>query len=199
MKGDCIAKGNTNTQTLVTLTESSVFGARFDSSVTGGNRGYARVCSAEHDSRDWKSLCTVQLPHGDTGRVEGLVCAQVDAASLYDHETEGVSVFSNESGGMAADDTGLISRSVEDASLDNVPNKNRANNFCFLNWNIGGLFSKLNDFIEYISSFDFICMVETFAEEFNLFLFFLASFYPSGSFTCVFSKTSPDFSCVGRG
>ena len=40
MKGDCIAEGNTKTQTLVTLTESSVFGARFDSSVTGGNRGH---------------------------------------------------------------------------------------------------------------------------------------------------------------
>ncbi len=173
MKDDCIAKGNTKTQTLVTLTESSVFGARFDSSVTGGNRGYARVCSAEHDSSDWKILCTVQLPHGDSGRVEGLVCAQVDAASIYDHET-GVSVFSNESGGMAADDTGLISRSVEDASLGNVPNKDRrSNNYSFLHWNIGGLFSKLNDndFIEYISSFDFICMVETFAEEFQSILF----------------------------
>ena len=29
--------------------------------------------------------------------------------------------------------------------------------------------------------------------------FFLAYFYPSGSFTCTFSKTSPDFSCVGCG
>ena len=27
--------------------------------------------------------------------------------------------------------------------------------------------------------------------------FFLAYFYPSGPFTCIFSKTSPDFSCVG--
>ena len=26
--------------------------------------------------------------------------------------------------------------------------------------------------------------------------FFLANFYPSGPFTCIFSKTSPDFSCV---
>ena len=72
-------------------------------------------------------MCTVQLPRGDTGRVEGLVCAEVDTASIYDHET-GVSVFSNESGGMAADDTGLVSRSVENASLNNVPNKNRVNN-----------------------------------------------------------------------
>ena len=27
--------------------------------------------------------------------------------------------------------------------------------------------------------------------------FFPAYFYPSGPFTCIFSKTSPDFSCVG--
>ena len=29
--------------------------------------------------------------------------------------------------------------------------------------------------------------------------FFLAYFYPSGPVTCIFSKTSPDFSCVGYG
>ena len=29
--------------------------------------------------------------------------------------------------------------------------------------------------------------------------FFLAYFYPSGPFTRIFSKTSPDFSCVGYG
>ena len=29
--------------------------------------------------------------------------------------------------------------------------------------------------------------------------FFLAHFYPSGPFTCIFSKTSPDFSYVGCG
>ena len=29
--------------------------------------------------------------------------------------------------------------------------------------------------------------------------FFLAYFYPSGPFTCIFSKTFPDFSCAGCG
>ena len=29
--------------------------------------------------------------------------------------------------------------------------------------------------------------------------FFLVYFYLSGPFTCIFSKTSPDFSCVGCG
>ena len=29
--------------------------------------------------------------------------------------------------------------------------------------------------------------------------FFLAYFYPFGPFTCIFSKTPLDFSCVGRG
>ena len=115
-------------------------------------------------------MCTVQLPHGDRGRVEVLVCAQVDTASIYDHETEEVSVFSNESGSMAADDTSLISQGVEDASLDSTPNKNRVNNDdSFLHWNIGGLFSNLmimfSLYCEFISSFDFICMVETFAEK----------------------------------
>ena len=28
---------------------------------------------------------------------------------------------------------------------------------------------------------------------------FLAYFYPSGPFICIFAKTSPDFSCVGCG
>ena len=67
MKGHCITKGNTKTQTPVTLAESSAFAVRFDSSVTGDNRGYARACSAGHDSSDKTSLCTVfQLPHGKT-------------------------------------------------------------------------------------------------------------------------------------
>ena len=29
--------------------------------------------------------------------------------------------------------------------------------------------------------------------------FFLANFYPSGPFTCIFSETSPDFSYVDFG
>ena len=29
--------------------------------------------------------------------------------------------------------------------------------------------------------------------------FLLAYFYPSGPFTCIFSKISPDFSCIGCG
>ena len=29
--------------------------------------------------------------------------------------------------------------------------------------------------------------------------FFLAYFYPTSPFTCIFSKTSPDFCCVGCG
>ena len=34
----------------------------------------------------------------------------------------------------------------------------------FLHWNIGGLVQKLNDpdFVQYVASFDFICLVETF-------------------------------------
>ena len=41
--------------------------------------------------------------------------------------------------------------------------------FSFLHWNIGGILSKLNDtdFLSYVSNFDFVCLVETFVEDFH--------------------------------
>lgn len=47
------------------------------------------------------------------------------------------------------------------------------NKYSFLHWNVNGLFSKIsnNDFVDYVSSFDFICLVETFVEDFNNTLF----------------------------
>ena len=43
----------------------------------------------------------------------------------------------------------------------------------FITWNVDGILSKLDDsdFISYISSFDFICMVETFVDHFQSSLF----------------------------
>ncbi|KAK7490772.1 hypothetical protein BaRGS_00018001, partial [Batillaria attramentaria] len=39
----------------------------------------------------------------------------------------------------------------------------------FLNWNVDGLLSKLDDgeFIDYVSSFDLVCLVETFVDSFS--------------------------------
>ena len=41
--------------------------------------------------------------------------------------------------------------------------------FSFLHWNIDGVCSKLDDadFLSYVSTFDFICLVETFVEDFH--------------------------------
>lgn len=50
------------------------------------------------------------------------------------------------------------------------------NNLCsfsFLHWNVGGLSSKLSNkqFLSYILSFDFVCLVETFIEQLDSRLF----------------------------
>ncbi|KAK7469525.1 hypothetical protein BaRGS_00036471, partial [Batillaria attramentaria] len=39
----------------------------------------------------------------------------------------------------------------------------------FLNWNVDGLLSKLEDgeFIDYVASFDLVCLVETFVDSFS--------------------------------
>ena len=63
--------------------------------------------------------------------------------------------------------------------------------FSFLHWNVGGLLPKLNDvdFINYISSFDFICLVETFVRDFKSSMF--------DDFT-IFLKPSVDLGMHGR-
>jgi hypothetical protein len=46
----------------------------------------------------------------------------------------------------------------------------RAKSFSFLHWNIHGFATKMFDveFISFINSFDFICLVETFVEDFSV-------------------------------
>ena len=47
------------------------------------------------------------------------------------------------------------------------------NTFSFLSWNVNGLLSKLkdNDFVSFVSTFDFVCLLETFADSFESDLF----------------------------
>ena len=57
-----------------------------------------------------------------------------------------------------------------DNNGDMSKDKNSCNkSFSFLHWNIGGLLSKINDkdFVSYICLFDFVCVVETFMEDFQ--------------------------------
>ena len=45
----------------------------------------------------------------------------------------------------------------------------------------------------------FVFGVRVFLYIYTYIYFFCADFYPPGPFTCIFSKTSPEFSCVGCG
>jgi hypothetical protein len=68
-----------------------------------------------------------------------------------------------------ASDSCFITNAFSNTSANIFDTKN----YSFLHWNVNGLLSKLSDheFIEYISSFDFICLVETFVEHFQSTLF----------------------------
>ena len=58
---------------------------------------------------------------------------------------------------------------VENNTLINADSCNKTNDFSFVNWNVNGLFTKIcdSDFIAFIRSFDFVCVVETFVEYFD--------------------------------
>lgn len=68
---------------------------------------------------------------------------------------------------------------------------NKLFSFSFLHWNINGIMSKLtdNDFISYVSSFDFVCLVETFVETLSVDVF------PNHKLFC---KSSVKLSDAGR-
>ncbi|KAK7493905.1 hypothetical protein BaRGS_00014787, partial [Batillaria attramentaria] len=61
----------------------------------------------------------------------------------------------------------------------------------FLHWNVGGLLQRLNEpgFVEYVSRFDIICLVETFVKDFQSTLF---------PFHSTFVKPSTDLGRQGR-
>ena len=62
--------------------------------------------------------------------------------------------------------------SVPNVEHDMLTSKNmssRVNSLSFLHWNVNGLLSKTQDseFVSYVYSFDFVCIVETFVEDFQ--------------------------------
>jgi len=81
--------------------------------------------------------------------------------------------------------------SFDDSHSSFVPLVNKINRFTFCHWNVGGLLPKLNDpdFVQYVSSFDFVCLVETFVTEIK------SSFFPSHE---AFVKPSIDLGRGGR-
>jgi hypothetical protein len=56
---------------------------------------------------------------------------------------------------------------VNSGSSGDLPNTNNKHSFSFLLWNVNGLFTKIRDrdFVSFIRSFDFVCLVETFMDN----------------------------------
>ena len=79
-------------------------------------------------------------------------------------------------------------RTVNENANNNEMNKSRIS---FLHWNIQGMFGKLNDndFVDYIGSFDFISLVETFTINFQTTLF---------NDYAIFTKSAVKFTRQGR-
>jgi hypothetical protein len=77
-------------------------------------------------------------------------------------------------------------------SFDNVGRPMQIKSYSFLHWNVDGLASKLDDhnFVSYISSFDFVSLVETFMPSFD-------SNYIFDGFT-VFCQPAVKLSVQGR-
>jgi hypothetical protein len=81
---------------------------------------------------------------------------------------------------------------LDHSDVSAIPDvNNKENNFSFLHWNVGGLLPKLKDynFVQYVSSFDFVCLVETFVKDFK------CSLFPSHT---AFAKPSSDLGRQGR-
>jgi hypothetical protein len=57
--------------------------------------------------------------------------------------------------------------------LNNNKNIKKPKQLSFLHWNVNGLLSKLldNEFVSFVRCFDFVCLVETFIDEFNISVF----------------------------
>ena len=98
-----------------------------------------------------------------------------------------ISIVLENENSMALIDTGFPSNSTKDWNCFARPNNDDVfvdcdvvsvlndeminKTFCcsFLHWNVNGLLSKIADeeFVTYVSSFDFVCLVETFVDEFQ--------------------------------
>ena len=102
-----------------------------------------------------------------------------DHARVFVNENNCSNVFHDAYCVSACDSERDTSATVDNAmhlssDVNNAVNT-KATSFCtFLTWNINGLMSKLldNDFVSYVCSFDFICLTETFVEDFSSTFFF---------------------------
>ena len=101
----------------------------------------------------------------------------VRLATPYDviPEDEG-NLYSDKGKNVCENECGLSvsqSRSIDDVDTGTYSTDKRRI-FSFLHWNVNGLAGKLGDqeFIQYVSSFSFICLTETFLDNFTSGVFF---------------------------
>ena len=68
-----------------------------------------------------------------------------------------------------SDDECLVSVPTSHGILTSDNMSSKARSLSFLHWNVNGLLSKLQDtdFISFVCTFDFACIVETFVEDFQ--------------------------------
>ena len=117
-------------------------------------------CVTDNDSVSDNGVCHVREARNGT----------VDIYCYSDHGSEEdyvLPVTVNSYGFTGTDTTETFSAPSRVIDVSNN------SEFSFLHWNVGGLLSKLrvDDFVSYVSSFDFICFVETFVEDFRSHLF----------------------------
>ena len=76
------------------------------------------------------------------------------------------------------------------------------NTFTFFSWNVEGLYPKLfdDDFLSYITSFDFVCLTETFIVNFNFDMFTEHEFFfqPAVRLSAVDGRPSGGVACLIR-
>ena len=154
--------------------------------VKGGKSKVTPVCCGSSSS------AARETPTGlNNVDCDSMLTTHLDSSEAYVNNEPEVAQWSvhastNESEDVVADEN--ISCIDGDVLKDNH-SSNRP--FSFLHWNVSGLISKLNDkdFVSYIRSFDFICLVETFLEDFQSTIFFGYS---------VFSKPAIKYTKQGR-
>ena len=173
----CLGEFDCNSEPLFTRSvECCVYAARKACTKTSLDDGCVTPSGVNEKSRD----CLFTTPIITTTIHSSQSSREVNSSLLLDVRTE--SLFGAGSFNDESDETD---------SLQSPPFIRKIFSFSFLQWNINGLFSKLgdNDFVEFISSFGFVCLVETFTETFS------GDIFPGHKAFC---KPSMKLSSAGR-
>ena len=168
--------------------------------VNESDLSHASLSINERSEGSSSELC---FPHGNLSNAAG---QKVEAAREVNRSATVPFPFFDESLFGAPDsdtsDTMSNSSTVPDSNPDDNINNNKEKMFTFMVWNINGLQFKMFDkeFLHFVSSFDFVCLVETFMQtvrddifpDFNVFCVPATKLpgrgRPSGGVVCLIRK-----------